>query len=251
MVGTIGSALVAALLLAAVVPTGQRRSVERPPAETSGSAVAGPDTATTRHPGGEGGRRGRRRSQQITPGAVAAWCDDLARSLRHGSTLRSALTQVVPHDEPLARQTLVLQRHIERGASVHDACDRWADAMASSHQPGTDAVEMLAAVLGAAATVGGSAAAPIDRCAAAMRQRTSDDLERAAQSAQARMSARVLTIVPLAVLALLLATDDGVRDVVTRPAGATVVIAGLGLNAAGAWWMRRIVDRTSNAGAAS
>jgi Flp pilus assembly protein TadB len=55
------------------------------------------------------------------------------------------------------------------------------------------------------------------------------------------MSARVLTLVPIGVLTLLVATDDAVRDVITQPTGATVVFTGLALNAIGSWWMRRIV----------
>lgn len=250
-IGAVGSAVLVMLLLAAVVPVGHRRPVELAPTARSGTTVAGSASTPARHTGRTGGSLGPRRSRRITPAAVAAWCDELARSLRHGATLRAALTAVAPDDEPLARQTQVLRRHIDRGASVRDACDRWADALATGHRPDADIVETVAAVLGAAATVGGSAAAPIDRCAAAMRQHTSDELERDAQSAQARMSARVLTIVPVAVLALLLTTDDGVREVVTKPAGATAVGVGLGLNVAGAWWMRRIVDRSSADGGSS
>ena len=74
-----------------------------------------------------------------------------------------------------------------------------------------------------------------------MRQRVSDELDRDAQSAQAKLSARVLTLVPLAVLALLLGTDADVRQVLTEPAGAATVGIGLALNAVGSWWMRRIV----------
>jgi tight adherence protein B len=77
--------------------------------------------------------------------------------------------------------------------------------------------------------------------AVTMRQHVSDDLERGAQSAQATLSARVLTFVPVAVLALLLATDADVRTVIAGPTGATVISVGLALDAAGALWMRRII----------
>jgi tight adherence protein B len=81
---------------------------------------------------------------------------------------------------------------------------------------------------------------PLERFAATMRQHVSDDLERAAQSAQAKMSARVLTAVPVVMLAVLVATDADVRNVLAEARGGGVVAAGLMLNAAGAWWMRRI-----------
>lgn len=105
---------------------------------------------------------------------------------------------------------------------------------------GAELLATMSAVLAATASLGGATAAPLDRFAVTMRQRASDDLERSAQSAQAKMSAKVLTSVPVAVLILLLLTDADVRSVLTSAAGGAVVAIGLGLNAAGAVWMRRI-----------
>jgi Flp pilus assembly protein TadB len=50
-----------------------------------------------------------------------------------------------------------------------------------------------------------------------------------------------MTAVPLLMLATLVVTDDDVRSVVASPIGTFCVSAGLALNAAGWWWMRRIV----------
>jgi Flp pilus assembly protein TadB len=180
----------------------------------------------------------------VSPGALATWADDLARTLRHGSTLRGALTTVPPANTALITHTEPLRHWLGRGATVIDACDEWSDHLAHTLQRPTDRSDLLttlSAVLAATAALGGTASAPLDRFAVTMRQRASDDLERSAHSAQAQMSARVLTIVPLAVLALLLITDDGVRTIITSPTGAIVVLIGLTLNATGAWWMRRIV----------
>ncbi|MEP1123326.1 MAG: type II secretion system F family protein [Ilumatobacter sp.] len=193
-------------------------------------------------------RRLRRRAHVVQPVALSAWADDLARALRHGSTLRAALTNTVPTDAVVERRSASLRHWLERGSTVAEACDEWSIDLAAAAtgrgRPTGQRIELLvtmSAVLAAAGSLGGAAAAPLDRFAVTMRQRASDDLERGAQSAQAQMSAKVLTSVPLAVLALLLLTDDGVRGVITSATGGVVVTFGLTLNALGAVWMNHIV----------
>ena len=100
---------------------------------------------------------------------------------------------------------------------------------------------MAATVLRTCAELGGPAAGPLDRVAAMLRVRAAVADEQAAQSAQARLSARVLTVVPVALLGLLLVTDHRVRVAVATAAGGAAIAAGLGLNLVGWWWMRRIV----------
>lgn len=181
-----------------------------------------------------------RRRHRVEPAAVAEWCDELSRALRHGATLRSVIETTVPDDHAVALHTAMLRHLIGRGASVRDACDEWSHVLERTSRPGTDTLQTLAAVLSTSASMGGNAAEPIDRFGVSTRQRASDQLERSANSAQARMSARVLTIVPIALLAVLLATDRDVRHAVSSATGMVVVAVGLALNAAGAWWMRRI-----------
>ena len=189
----------------------------------------------------------RRAPRHVTPGAVATWADDLARSLRHGSTLHEALSTVIPHDPVVERGTRALRHHLARGTTVADACTRWADSLPATRVGRVELLATTSTVVGAAALLGGSAAAPLDRLAVAMRQHASSDLERSAQSAQARMSARVLTFVPLVVLGLLVVTDHDVRSVITQARGFGVVTAGLGLNTLGSLWMRRIVGHHESA----
>jgi tight adherence protein B len=179
-----------------------------------------------------------RRSTRRNPGAraVAAWCDDIARSVRSGSTLRDAIT-TLPADPATERATAPLRLAIDRGASV-------ADAIARVDGPGAH-LRLALGVISTASRIGGPAAASIDRTAMLLRQRASDLDERATQAAQARLSSHVMTAVPLLMLAVLVATDDDVRSVVTSPIGTVCVVAGLTLNAAGWWWMRRIVGAPS------
>ncbi|HYN34126.1 MAG TPA: type II secretion system F family protein [Ilumatobacteraceae bacterium] len=165
--------------------------------------------------------------------AVAEWCDDLARQLRSGSTLRDAMTTTLPSDPATRRSTNELRRRLDRGRAVVDACEPPSDAGAH--------LRLAIIVITTAARLGGSPAPAIDRTAATLRQRAVDADERSVQAAQARLSAHVLTAVPLAMLLLLLVTDADVRVAATSTLGGACIGVGLSLNALGSVWMRRII----------
>jgi len=171
----------------------------------------------------------------VPPDAVATWCDAIARRLRSGETLRRVLANERPAHVALSARTDSLRCALDRGASVTDAI------ATSGAVSGNTSLDLVWSVLAVASDYGGSAAEPIDRAASALRLRSADAHERSAQSAQARLSAHVLTAVPLLVLALLLATDPDVRLIVLRPTGGMLVGAGLLLNLCGWAWMRHIV----------
>ena len=163
---------------------------------------------------------------------MAAWCDDIARHVRSGSTLRDAVT-VLPRDPVCERATASLRLAIERGAALGDAITR-VD-IDGPH------LRLALGVVRTAGRIGGPAAASIDRTAMVLRQRAADLDERTTQAAQARLSAHVMTAMPLLMLAALVVTDDDVRSAVSSAIGTLCVGAGLALNAIGWWWMRRIV----------
>lgn len=184
-------------------------------------------------------RRARAARRPPAARAVAEWCDELARSVRSGSTLRDALRTVSP-DDPAARRALApVGLAIDRGASVAEAAGRAA-------APGQH-LALALSVVGTASRVGGPSAAAIDRTAMALRRRAAEVDDRSAQAAQARLSTHVLTALPLLMLAVLAATDAEVRTVVTSPLGAGCIGAGLALNVTGWWWMGRIVGTARRA----
>jgi tight adherence protein B len=178
----------------------------------------------------------RRRHHTPNARAVAAWCDDIARSLRSGSTLRQAAL-VLPLDLATEQATSMLRLRVERGLSLAEAVDR-VDADGPH-------LQLALGVIGSVSRIGGPSAAAIDRTATVLRQRAADDEERAAHAAQARLSAHVMTALPLLMLAVLAATDDDVRSAATSPIGAVCITGGLVLNAIGWWWMRHIVRGSS------
>jgi Flp pilus assembly protein TadB len=179
-----------------------------------------------------------------SPEAVASWCDELARRIRSGSTLRDALSTTVPPDILVRRATELLRLRLERGHTVTEAVrEAVARTAVHGHRPCTH-LELAMGVIASAARVGGPSAVALEHTAATLRLRAADRQERLAHAAQARLSAHVLTIIPLAMLGLLCLTDADVRDVVRSPIGAASVGVGLLGNGAGWVWMRRIIGGT-------
>lgn len=182
-----------------------------------------------------------RRPRPATAGEVATWCDDLARAARSGSTLPNAVRQVTPPTSCAPAVERVVHA-LDRGAPLRDALDQ-----ASSTSPHVD---LAIVVLRACADNGGPPSEPIDRAAAALRAREADAADRRTQSAQARLSAVVMTILPGAMLGLLLVTSAAVRHVVVSSVGLGLVATGAVLNLLGWRWMSAIVSRPMVAGRA-
>ncbi len=163
---------------------------------------------------------------------TAAWCESLARVVRGGSTLVTAICTVEPPDRHRAttdRITLAL----ERGRRLGETLD------VESPSPH---LTLALSVLRACAVNGGPPAEPLDRAAATLRSRAVAAAERRTQSAQARMSAVVMTVLPIAMLLLLLATSATTRHAATSPVGLIALATGGALNVVGWRWMRRIID---------
>jgi tight adherence protein B len=182
--------------------------------------------------------------------AVATWCDELGRRLRAGSTLRDALLSSDTTDRALRDVIGLVQLRLERGGTVEEALAsglgghrrrRWPDGPTNGDDVATGPLAVAFAVIATAAALGGPGAQALDRAATALRLREADRQERAAHSAQARMSAHVLTLVPLGFLVLMVTLDPEVRSAIATPAGAALVAAGLALNGLGWLWMRIVI----------
>jgi tight adherence protein B len=179
-------------------------------------------------------RLGRRfsRSPAIDATDLAGWCDALARAVRGGSTLHHAVGNVAapaPIAAHFAPAVLALSRGSSLGAALRTV------------ERGTAHVDLVLVVLEACAEHGGAPAEPIDRAAAALRQRAALEFERRSQSAQARASAVVMTALPTGLLGVLLLTSAATRAAVASTPGLISVVAGLGCNAAGWAWMRHLI----------
>ena len=221
----------ALLVMLALIATGGALAPKPMP---RGLVVAQP----ARHRGERPPRRLRlrHRTDRVEPAALAAWCDALARAVRGGATLRHALCNVAPPacvEARLAPALLALARGVSVSAALSELDAR-------SHD-----LDLVLVVVRACAEHGGAAAEPIDRAAAALRQRAALAGERRTNSAQARMSALVMTCLPAAMLALLAVTSHSVRAASMSSAGLAAIALGAMLNVIGWRWMRRLIARAT------
>lgn len=178
-------------------------------------------------------RRWDRRDAQL-PGAL----ERLASDLRAGSALGPALIALGDSTaQPLGDELRHVGAEVRHGASLVSALDRWADRRRASSD-----VRLAAAALGLGAEAGGEVARSVDRVAATLRERHELRAEVHALATQARASAGVLAVAPLGFTALVAAVEPGaVRFLTATPLGAACLLGGIGLDAAGAAWMARIL----------
>lgn len=244
-----GVAALAAIAVAAVVMLGWRGAASlRPPRldTVRDAGVDGPFAASEQ--GQSGDRRagvrwrrfalGRRPRQVPSDVDAANWCDDMARALRSGSSITTAFADSGRDHPAVASLVGPVIAQLGRGRSL-------VDALRGAHggAVGATAGGLALTVTRTCAELGGPAARPLERLAATLRARDALRQEQMAHSAQAQMSARVMTLVPVGMLALLASTDPQVRAAVGSPAGLAAVTVGAGLNLAGWWWMQHIIGR--------
>lgn len=196
-------------------------------------------TPRTAHAPGAATNRARRGSATAaSPGIDHAigLLDHLCRHLRAGASFPAALVDgLTDHPSVLGD----LRTALHRGSAVGDALAQAADS-SNAHHHSVDT--LLVQALRAAYTAGGTGVDALDRAAAVLRERRAWHHERRAQSAQARLSARLLTLLPLAFAGWGIATDARVRAAyAVSPLPGVCTVCGLLLNLAGWWWMRRLV----------
>jgi len=176
-----------------------------------------------------------RRAAVARRAALPEFVHGVAGALRAGSSLVAALTGgVVP--AALADDLAAVRARIVAGCPVVDALAAWADAA------GDAATRAVAGALAVVHLEGGAAAGPLDGLADALRARESVVREAAALATQARLSALVILLAPIAfVLVGGVAAPEQIAHLTATWAGRGCLAAGLGLDVIGALWMRRIV----------
>jgi Flp pilus assembly protein TadB len=160
----------------------------------------------------------------------AALLDAIARRVRSGSSLTSAVVDEIDLATPLGE---VVDRLGEGGSLVA--------ALAGVTRGHAD-LSLTVQALSATAHLGGPVAATLDEAAAVLRERAAARAERHAHGSQARLSARVLTVVPLVFAAWSAAASERTRDIyLSSVAGTICALFGLALNVAGWQWMKRTI----------
>ena len=194
-----------------------------------GALGAGPVVLATR--AGHADRRAR--------AALPDLLDHVVAYVRAGGAVAESIHALAGRPGPLAADLGRISARVQLGAPLPDALGAWAD---ERPVPG---VRSAAGAIAMVTTIGGSAAGPLEGLAASLRVDEAAAGEARALSAQARVSALVVGLAPLAYLAFSTIADPAsARVLVTTTAGRICLSVGLLLEALAAVWMRALV-RTS------
>jgi tight adherence protein B len=167
---------------------------------------------------------------------LPALLDDVSRSLRSGTSLRQALAEASTGPGGAAASLARVVAQAERGQPLDDALAAW---VASATSPD---LRLAGSALRVAIDAGGGAARALDAVIATLRERGAAAEEVRVQSVQARLSAVVIALLPIAFTAWCVATDErAAAFLFASPAGWCCLAGGVALLAAGAWWMARII----------
>lgn len=188
---------------------------------------------------------------------TAEWCERTARHVRSGSSLTHAVAlaadavdangyrssgggadSATPAPSSVPAALRALAEDLDRGTALGAAVDRQSPC-------GVPAIDLALTAVATCAAIGGPAAPALERVATTLRTRAALTDEIATQSAQARLSAMVLTLVPVALLIVLVCADGDVRLQLQRPVGISTIVAGAAFNLAGWLWIRHLTRRPS------
>jgi tight adherence protein B len=227
--------VVAALVLCVGWPTGARRPT--PPGRVERSHAGWPAAAALVVDRVRPARRLDRRDAQL-PDAL----EQLAAAMRGGLAIGPAIGDVArAAPEPLADDLRAVATALDGGTPVATALAGWAGAPTASRD-----VHLVVAALTVGARAGGEVARAVDGIAATLRERRALQAEVRALATQARASAGVLAVAPVAFAALVATIEPGaVAFLVARPLGIVCLLLGLGLEGIGAAWMARITRSVS------
>ena len=175
-----------------------------------------------------------------TPPAITDFLDAIARDVRSGFSLASSFVQCSDQQlednhwsQPVAQQCL-------RGVVL-------ADALVECALPTWTPEIRFASRTLAVASAGGAGVAPaLEHSASVLREQQGLLLDRDVQAAQAQLSTKVLTWLPITVFAWIAITDPIARVfLLSTPVGMCCVATGITLNISGRKWMSHVVDNIS------
>jgi tight adherence protein B len=197
--------------------------------------VAGGFVAVPRVRRRRAARRAARASCDVLPEVVDAIAGALRAGLGSTDALRAGAASAPPG---LAGELERVAVATARGMSLADAVDAWAAAGAARDDGGR---ALVAAACSVHASAGGDPARSLAGVADTLHERRAVRREVGALAAQARLSAGLLAVAPLAFGAIAAGADGRAADFVLRtPAGAVCVALGAGLDLLGWRWMARI-----------
>lgn len=173
--------------------------------------------------------------------SLAELLEAIARALRSGASLRQAVASAAAAGSgPVARDLAQVMVDVDRGA------DFGAEVAAWGQRRPLPSLRLAVAALTLAAETGGAQARALDRVATTVRDRLAVRSEQAALGSQARASALVMGVTPVAFAVLAGVTDPHTADfLLHRTPGLVCLTLGLLLDAAALIWMLRITGADS------
>lgn len=165
-------------------------------------------------------------------GGAADWAvllDSIAAGVRAGHSLHESFDRALATGRPQGRAITASSRLLD-----------------VPHLASVDADEaVVLQTMSVALSLGGPTAAVLQSGATLLRERATVRAEAAAHAAQARLSAKVMTAVPIVFATWGAASSPSFRHSLLHPFGAFAASVGLLLNGVGWWWMRRVVRRAT------
>jgi tight adherence protein B len=165
-------------------------------------------------------------------------CDLIARSLRAGHAFFSTIKMVADElPDPIAMEFQILSDEINFGDSITEALKRLANRV-----PLADMRYLIVAVL-VQRESGGNLAELMGNISLLIRQRLKLSGDVRALSAEGRLSAWILCLLPFAVFLILSLVNPGyIQQLIEDPAGFELSLCAIAMMAMGVFWMRRIID---------
>ena len=195
------------------------------------TAITSPKTSTT---------KSATTSAPRTSLAVTDFLDAIARDVRSGFSLASSFVQCSDQQpdsnhwsQPVAQQCL--RGVVLADALVECALPTW-----------TPEIRFASRTLAVASSGGAGVAPALEHSASVLREQQGLMLDRDVQTAQAHLSTKVLTWLPIAVFAWIAINDSVARGfLLGTPVGMCCVATGIALNVSGRKWMSHVVDNIS------
>lgn len=181
------------------------------------------------------------RADVLVERGLPAALEAVARSLRSGGSVRTALVEAATGaSPPLADDLNRVVRASARGMPLREVLDDW-----QRHRP-VPGVRLAVAALILGVDAGTGLARTLDGVAATLHERAALEREVRVLSTQTRYSAAVLAVAPLAFLAVVAALDPAAMQfLLGSPVGLACLAAGLALDAGAGWWMAHITRAAS------
>lgn len=179
-------------------------------------------------------RADRRRGRMF--GQLPEMLDTMVRLITIGNSMAAAFQAASANTSEPLREVVEKAAHLSRSTQELDA------ALANvARQYGFEELRLLAAVVRVAQKYGGRSDVVLERIAAFMRDVAQARGELVAASAEIRLSAWVLALMPLGIACYIMLTNNAMfMDMWDDPLGFKMLMAALGLQVAGSYWLYRM-----------